>query len=139
MESSVPTVSTTHAKQALSGDFQSAKAAKHQAAKMLRLFPLSNSMILGASADQTYLLMVEVKNQIDEPVSVPLDCTIPLTTQEIVEISKAVSATLPGRNPTFCREIVMSEIASDKHSILPKAEKADDSSSSSKNKDANKE
>ena len=121
MDSSKQTPLPTLGATAVGGNFQSIKAAKQGAARLLRLFPLSNSMIIGTSADQTYLPMVEVKNQLEETVVVPLDFSLPLSVPEQEGIGLVIGQAAPGGNLMYCREAVLAEIASDHHSILAKA------------------
>ena len=94
-------------------------------------------MIIGASADQTLLPTVIVMNQRNEPVVVPLDFALPLDSEELKTISSAVREAAPGKDPAYLREVVMTEIASSKHSVIDKAGKGSGGNSRASSKDKN--
>ena len=135
MESTKKTANPTLGTKAVGGDFQSVKAGKQKAAQLLRLFPRSNAMIIGASADQTLLPTVIVMNQRNEPVVVPLDFALPLDSEELKTISSAVREAAPGKDPAYLREVVMTEIASSKHNIIDKTGKSSGGNSRASSKD----
>ena len=135
MESTKQTVNPTLGTQAVGGDFQSVKAGKQKAAQLLRIFPRSNAMIIGASVDETLLPTVIVMNQRNEPVVVPLDFSLPLDPEELKTISSAVREAAPGKDIAYLREVVMTEIASSKHSIIDKTGKGSSGNSRASSKD----